>query len=256
VTAARVLVLTYHAVEPGPPPLCLEPALFRAHLGVIAASGARALTVSQLAAGLRAGELPQPAVAITFDDGAASVARAAAGPMREHGLTGTVFCVAAHLGGRNDWPSEPRRSPPLRLAGPEELAELSRQGWEIGSHGLNHVPLDGASGEAAEEELAGSRRRLEEALGRPVTSFAYPYGLAGPGPVRDRVAEIYEAACTARLAHVRRDSHPLALPRVDAHYLRRPELLRRALAGSGRGYLRARRAGARARRMVLSDHAG
>jgi peptidoglycan/xylan/chitin deacetylase (PgdA/CDA1 family) len=256
VNAARALILTYHAVEPGPRPLCLEPALFRAHLEVIAASGARALTISQLAAALRAGELPDPAVAITFDDGAASVARAAAGPMRELGLTGTVFCVAGYLGGRNDWPSQPRRSPLLRLAGREELAELSRRGWEIGSHGLRHAPLDGGSREVAEEEVAGSRRRLEETLDRPVTSFAYPYGLTGAGPARSLVAETYEAACAGRLAHLRSDSDLLALPRVDAHYLRRPALLRRALTGSGRWYLRARRTGARARRAAVADHAG
>jgi peptidoglycan/xylan/chitin deacetylase (PgdA/CDA1 family) len=252
----RALVLTYHAVQRGPAPLCLEPELFRRHVECIAASGAQCLTISQLAAALRAGTLAERALAITFDDGAASVARTAALLLTERGLVGTVFAVAGHLGGRNDWPDEPARSPRLELAGAGELAELAARGWEIGSHGLRHAPLAGMADEAAAWEVTGSREALEREVECPVKSFAYPFGLTGGEALRRRVAETYTAACTTRLEPVRGGEDPLALPRVDAHYVRRPAVLRRVLEGSGWRYLGVRRAGARLRRRVVPDHTG
>ena len=46
----------------------------------------------------------------------------------------------------------------------------------------------------------------------------------------------------------------LALPRVDAYYLRRPELLRRVLEGARDEYLRLRAIAARARRLFWKDY--
>ena len=39
------LIVTYHAVERGPEPLCIDPAAFAEHAAVIAESGAETLTV-------------------------------------------------------------------------------------------------------------------------------------------------------------------------------------------------------------------
>ena len=96
------LVLTYHAVERGPAPLCVDPDLFVEHLDCILESGARALTVRELAEALREGALDRPSVAITFDDGFASVVESAGPLIAERGLPATVFCVAGHLGGTSD----------------------------------------------------------------------------------------------------------------------------------------------------------
>src|SRR5205814_5658539 len=53
---SRAVILTYHAIEDGPQPLCIGPELFARHLEVIDSSGAHLLTVAALAAALRAGE--------------------------------------------------------------------------------------------------------------------------------------------------------------------------------------------------------
>ena len=47
------LILTYHAVEPGPAPLCVDPGVFREHLAALADAGATVLTVSQMADAFR-----------------------------------------------------------------------------------------------------------------------------------------------------------------------------------------------------------
>src|SRR5205085_3169302 len=175
------LVVTYHAVEPGPSPICVDPDLFRRQLDELVGGGARSLTVRELGERLAAGTLPDRAVALTFDDGFASVVRTAAPLLRERGLTATVFCVAGHLGGRSDWATQPSGSPRLDLAGADELAKLAAAGFEIGSHSSTHMPLAGAGAEALRQELDDSRRRLEDAVGVEVTSFAHPYGVPAAG---------------------------------------------------------------------------
>jgi len=252
---ARALILTYHAVEAGRSPLCIDPALFEAHADVIAVSGARSLTIRELADALRAGALDGNTVAITFDDGFASVTESAMPVMEERGLTGTVFCVAGHLGGRSDWPSARADTYRSRLADAHTLRQLAEAGFEIGSHGMEHAPLTHASALVLERELADSRRVLEATVGAEVASYAYPYGAMPDAPGRMLVAATYDAACTTLFGRVSDGSDPHALPRIDAHYLRRPELLRRALEGRLGGYFRARSLASRARRTLIKDYA-
>jgi peptidoglycan/xylan/chitin deacetylase (PgdA/CDA1 family) len=234
------VILMYHAVEEGPTPLCIEPDRFRAQLDCLLEVGAKALTISRLVACLHDGTVPSRAVAITFDDGCASVARTAAPLLAERGLTATVFCVAGHLGGRNNWPTQHDGMTSLALADPDELVELHRAGVEIGAHGVAHAPLDAADEATAQRELRDGRAILEEIVGSPVRSLAYPYGVEPPPALAPLVSELYDAACTARPARVRLGSDPLSLPRVDVHYLRRPAVFRRVVSGGLEPYLRVR----------------
>src|SRR6185503_3637537 len=153
-----------------------------------------------------------------------------------------IFCVARRLGGWSGWPSQQPSGPRLPLADAGQLGELAGAGWEVGSHGLDHDVL--ADGSEFEE----SRTSLEAAVGVNVRSFAFPYGVVPPNAAPALQAAGYVAACTTRPALADAASDPLALPRVDAHYLRRPALLRGVLAGRFELYLRARAGGARIRR--------
>ena len=91
-----------------------------------------------------------------------------------------MFAVADHLGQTNDWPGQRGSTPSLRLASAEQLAELARQGFEIGSHGYAHAALSDVSPSDATREIDDSKVALEAAAGVPVSSFAWPYG-AQPG---------------------------------------------------------------------------
>ena len=108
--AARGLVLTYHAIAQGRSPLVVEPALFARHVECLVEAGAVSITVSELAAALREGTLHDRSVAITFDDGFASVAEHAAPALSSRGLRATVFAVSGHVGGRA---TGRRNRPPL-----------------------------------------------------------------------------------------------------------------------------------------------
>ena len=249
--SARALVLTYHAVEPGPAPLCIDPALFRTHLDAIVDSGVRAITLDALVAELAEGGPRAPALAITFDDGCASTAEVAAPMLAERGLPATIFCVAGHLGGANDWPSQPRSCPRLRLASAQALSEWHASGLALGCHGADHEPLAHGDDARLRREILDSREMLEQEVGAPVGWFAYPYGVA-PAAARALVERAYAGACAGGNRAVGGGAARFLVSRVDAHYLRRPALLRWALEG-GDSYLLLRRTGARLRRVVRRD---
>ena len=212
------------------------------------------MTVSELAVSVRAGEIPPLTVAITFDDGCASAVRVAAPLLAERGQKATFFCVAGHLGGVNDWPTQTTGVPRLELASADELAELAALGFEIGAHGMDHTPLRGLSAVDLERQIREPRPRLEEAVSTDVRCFAYPYGVKPDAAAAQVVADVYDAACATTLERVTPSSDPLALPRVDAHYVRRPGVLHAVAAGRWDAYLRLRAAGARARRLLRCDH--
>lgn len=56
------------------------------------------------------------------------------------------------------------------------IEEMHRAGITIGSHTRSHISLPAESVETVIEELAGSKRVIEEHIGAPVVHFAYPGG--------------------------------------------------------------------------------
>jgi peptidoglycan/xylan/chitin deacetylase (PgdA/CDA1 family) len=77
------------------------------------------------------------------------------------------------------------------------VRDLLRAGFTIGSHTRTHPWLANESAEKRFDEIAGSKRDLEERLGQTVRHFAYPGGQFTP-PVVDLVARAgYRFAYTA-----------------------------------------------------------
>jgi peptidoglycan/xylan/chitin deacetylase (PgdA/CDA1 family) len=63
---------------------------------------------------------------------------------------------------------------------PEQLTALDRsECFTIGAHTMTHALLSSLSAQEQEAEIYGSKTVLEEILGHPVSSFAYPFGARG-----------------------------------------------------------------------------
>jgi peptidoglycan/xylan/chitin deacetylase (PgdA/CDA1 family) len=118
-----------------------------------------------------------------------------------------------------DWaglPSEPRATQrTLRAA---QLARLAGDGLvEIGAHTANHPWLAGLDPDRQRREIEDGRSELEEHVGRPVESFAYPHG--GPDDVGPGTVDLVRRAgfrsaflATPGRLGARRDVH--ILPRL------------------------------------------
>jgi peptidoglycan-N-acetylglucosamine deacetylase len=69
----------------------------------------------------------------------------------------------------------PARNPERRVLTPPQLREIA-QNFEIGSHTLNHLPLNTVTRERAWLEISEGKAWLQDVLSKPVTSFCYPRG--------------------------------------------------------------------------------
>ena len=98
-----------------------------------------------------------------------------------------------------------------------ELQELTKDGLvEVGAHTVTHPVLGGQAASVQFREIVESRQYLEDALGRPVTSFAYPYGAVddvGPETVALTRKAGFDVACGNFPRPVTQRSNPFWLPR-------------------------------------------
>lgn len=214
-----VLVLSYHAVsDRWPSPLAVRPAALERQVWRLLDRGYRPVTVSDAVHAPVAGRV----VAVTFDDAYRSVAVHALPVLARLGVPATVFTVTDHAdtGAAMAWPGLDRWAggpyadelAPMSWA---ELAAVADAGWEVGSHSRTHPLLSRLGAPQLAEELAGSRRRCEEVLGRPCRSLAYPFGDHDDRVVEAARAAGYTTACT--VPDALRTEQALRWPRVGIY---------------------------------------
>lgn len=164
-----------------------------------------------------AGPLRENRIALTFDDGCVNVLHHGLEPLASAGFTAIQFLVADLMGKSNEWDralgevSEP-------MMDVSQVREWIAAGHDIGSHTLSHPWLTRLPASAAREEIAASRKKLEDVFGRPVRHFCYPYGDWNER-VRDLVADAgYQTACTTQSGINTAADSPFALKRFTARY--------------------------------------
>lgn len=86
---------------------------------------------------------------------------------------------------------------------------------EIGGHTRTHPSLPDLSVADQEREMAEGRAVLEARIGRPVTSFSYPFGRQTAETREAARRAGFAAACTSAARAVRPDDDPFAIPRVQ-----------------------------------------
>jgi peptidoglycan/xylan/chitin deacetylase (PgdA/CDA1 family) len=124
---------------------------------------------------VRAGAtLPRRTVAITFDDSYRDNLFAAR-VLAEHGLPASFFVPTDYIGTDRVFPWD-RHLPRLPNLTWDDVREIARLGFEIGSHTVSHADLGAVSAEQARREIFDSKAVIEKQIGRPVRYLAYPFG--------------------------------------------------------------------------------
>ncbi|MDR2652238.1 MAG: polysaccharide deacetylase family protein [Prevotellaceae bacterium] len=112
-------------------------------------------------------------VICTFDDAYDGVLKYALPILKQYGFTATVFVCCDYIGKINSWNlKDTHKRNHLNI---DELKQLQKEGWEIGSHGKTHNSLLRLSEVDLEKELIDSKYFLSKTFGK-VESYAYPYG--------------------------------------------------------------------------------
>jgi len=227
-------ILLYHSVHTDPPdwiaPFTVSPANFVRHIELIHESGRTAMTASDLVRALRHEiPLPERPVVVTFDDGFADFANAAA-VLAEHLVPATLYVTTGAMRGRGPLPDD-MALPAATMLDWSQLPELVEQGIEIGAHTHTHPQLDILRSPAAADEIVRSKHMLEDALGREVPSFAYPHGFQSTR-IRRLVADSgHHSACAVINALSSESDDPYALARLTVRNDTRSEDIAAWLSG-------------------------
>jgi peptidoglycan/xylan/chitin deacetylase (PgdA/CDA1 family) len=124
---------------------------------------------------LRAGEpFARRTIAITFDDCYRDNLFAAR-VLAEHGLPASFFVPSSYVGTDRVFPWD-RKLPRLANLTWDDVREMARMGFEIGSHTLSHANLGDVSAEQARREIFESKAAIERQTGCLVRHLAYPFG--------------------------------------------------------------------------------
>jgi peptidoglycan/xylan/chitin deacetylase (PgdA/CDA1 family) len=220
-------VLCYHGVGPTPAGgdphgLFVSRELFGRHLDVIAGQHYRLLAVGDLWRLIQSGAEAGHSGSITFDDGLVRTAREAVPMLLERGIPCSMFVTTGLMG---------KPHPDLNgemIMTPAEVLELAGMGVEIGAHSVDHAWLNDLSYGEVLDQLRRSKGVLEDLLGKPVTSMAYPYGRASEQTMRAAREAGYELACACAGPG---PWEPFRVPREPIYATATPLRLRLKMAG-------------------------
>lgn len=168
----RVPILIYHYVEYVKDKgdtirqsLAITPYTFEEEVKTLADDGYTFMTNAELADAL-SGKTPLPTkpIVLTFDDGYRDFYTDVYPILKKYHAKATVYVISGFLGYPNNMSAW-------------QVGEIADDGLvEIGAHTVNHAWMKGLPQTELAYEVGQSKKTLEELTGKPVVSFAYPYG--------------------------------------------------------------------------------
>lgn len=161
-----VPIILYHRIDTSPinSRYYVPPEKFEAQMKLLHDWGYTSITATMLIEAITKGaELPPRPFLLTIDDGNLDNYTNAFPIMQKYGFTGTLYLVGNYVGADG-------------YMSVEQVLEMHNAGWEVGSHSLNHLDLTKIGSDRARDEVIRSKKVLEEMLGVPVLTFAYPFG--------------------------------------------------------------------------------
>ena len=176
-----VLTLMYHSIANRPDDLfSVSPGNFAGQLHYLQCIGYRPVSLDQLCAWFDGRLLlPRRSYMLTFDDGYFDMFETAWPIIHQAGATACIFITT-------DWIGERERKhvrigsytyPMLTWA---ELRALADAGVAVGAHTKTHPDLRKVDQRRLWQEIAGSKRVIEDRLGRTVQAFSYPHSQLDP----------------------------------------------------------------------------
>lgn len=199
----RIPILMYHQIDIAPknallPSLYVSPSEFERDMKYLYHEGFRTISLDFLIEILDSrNRLPRKAVIITFDDGFRSSYTKAFPVLKKYNFGATIFLVSDLIGRTDEWLQKKRGEVVSKMLPEEEIIEMSQYGIEFGAHTCTHPHLIRIPIETARNEILESKRKIEEMLKKPVTSFCYPYGKLNDTVKKIVIEAGYKCACAA-----------------------------------------------------------
>ena len=163
----------YHhiSVSPVDTELYVPPDKFADEMKLLHNWGYTTITTTMLVQAITHGaSLPPHPIIITFDDSLGSQYTNAFPVMKEYGFTGVLYTVVGFMNKTSGVAADPT------YLTTDQIKEMAAAGWEIGSHTETHQDLTVMTDDQLHFEIIQSRKDLEQELGVPILTFAYPGG--------------------------------------------------------------------------------
>lgn len=234
----RVPILMYHSVSDNlfgkSHPyyqINTSPNVFEQQMRNLRKAGYRTLDLDAAWTGLESGADLSKTVIITFDDGYHDFYTDAFPILRRFGFTATMYLATSRI-----------KKTPECYEGAEylswsEIRELHAQGTRFGSHTVSHPDLRSLGPDQIEYELGSSKETIEDQLGAPISTFAYPYAFPEEDTyfvryLRDALDnQGYENGVTTILGTADKKSDRFFLPRLPVNTWDDPAFFQAKLEG-------------------------
>jgi peptidoglycan/xylan/chitin deacetylase (PgdA/CDA1 family) len=197
-----VAVLGWHRVDADGGRLAIPPPVFARQLEILDANRERfpVVGIDQAGAVFASPRRHARGVVLTFDDAWADNHANALSPLRRYRMPATLYVPSRLLG-----------EPGYMTA--TQVREMDAGGVVVGAHSRTHADLRACGDQELEREVRGSKEDLEDLLGKPVTSFAYPMGLLDDRVVAAVGAAGFSSAVTSHPGWWRPQTAALRIPR-------------------------------------------
>jgi peptidoglycan/xylan/chitin deacetylase (PgdA/CDA1 family) len=222
---ARVPILMYHVINPPPagapfPGLYVSAGEFAAQMQALARAGYHAITQDQMWAYWKRGAaLPEgKPIVVSFDNGYQSQYTNALPVLRRLGWVGNENIQLTGL---------PPSQGGLSRA---QIKGLVAAGWELDTQGISHADLITLDAAQLAEQVAGSRRTIQQRYGVPVNWFCYPSGHYDATVIAAVKAAGFTGSTTVVPGWASPASDPYRLPRLRVLGGTSPESLLSELA--------------------------
>ena len=159
-------ILMYHSIayEKGNN-LRVPVQVFKEQMQVLKDEGFATLTLEQAYDFLKNNKpIPEKSVVITFDDGYLDNYTDAFPVLKSMGFKATVFVITSQVD----------KNPTCITS--EMIKDMDKNGFDIQSHTVHHLDLDGLTYEKQVQELKQSKEFLDKLLNKDVRYIAYPTG--------------------------------------------------------------------------------
>lgn len=208
----RKIILIYHAVGGGP--WSISTGIFQKQIKWLA-KYCTILPLTELLTNSLNDQKIQ--VALTFDDGYACLYDTVLPILSAAKAVGTVYLNTGWIDHESRKASCPELGhyPGEHFLTWDEVKILDKAGWEIGSHGVEHIDLTRQQSDVIEKELRFSKSVIEYQLKKPCEHFAYTFGRHDKY-VRNVVRQVgYRYAAAAHHQPLSIVDDKVALPRLN-----------------------------------------
>jgi len=164
--------------------------------------------------------LPDKPVILNFDDSYESIYYHAYPIMESYNVTSTIFVITGFVGKLNLWDVNVGWIRFKHLSW-DHIRELCEQGFEFGSHSVNHPDLTRIDEKDMYRELDYSKKEIEDKIGKTVKYISFPFGRYNQRVIENCKKVGYEKGCGFQFNNHQKpgDAQNLFVLKRKAYYL-------------------------------------